>query len=109
MAREDDPNVHDMGNKAWAKRAKGKAEDEERGKANGHASAGSPVILRLASSYQMEPMHWLWKHWLAQKKLHILAGVPGTAKTTIAINVAATISAGGTWPDGTVAPQGDVA
>jgi hypothetical protein len=67
-----------------------------------------PVLLRSASSYEMEPIQWLWKHWLAQKKLHIIAGVPGTAKTTIAMSIAATVSCGGVWPDGSQAPQGDV-
>ena len=39
---------------------------------------------------------------------HLLAGAPGTAKTTIALNWAAAISSGGTFPDGSLARQGNV-
>ncbi|ARJ67581.1 hypothetical protein WV31_18940 [Magnetospirillum sp. ME-1] len=40
--------------------------------------------------------------------MHILAGSPGTAKTTVALSMAATITRGGTWPDGSKSPKGDV-
>jgi putative DNA primase/helicase len=68
----------------------------------------SDVILRALSSYQMENIRWQWPYWLARGKLHLLAGPPGVAKTTLALRMAATISTGGTWPDGTQARQGDV-
>jgi putative DNA primase/helicase len=68
-----------------------------------------PVILRPLTDYAMEPMRWLWPHYLAKGKLHALAGVPGTGKSTITFKIAATFSTGGTWPDGTTAPLGDVA
>jgi putative DNA primase/helicase len=67
-----------------------------------------PIIIRAASDFVVEPIHWLWRHWLASRKLHLIAGAPGTGKTTIALSLAATVSTGGTWPDGTTAPQGDV-
>lgn len=57
---------------------------------------------------KMEKIDWLWPGWLAGGKLHILAGQAGTGKTTIALDMAATISAGGTWPDGTPAARGSV-
>jgi hypothetical protein len=38
---------------------------------------------------------------LAGNKLHIIAGAPGTGKSTIAISLAATITGSGIWPDGT--------
>lgn len=59
------------------------------------------VSLRQASKIEMEPISWLWSGWLAAGKLHMLGGVPGTGKTTIALAVAATVSRGGYWPDGT--------
>jgi putative DNA primase/helicase len=47
--------------------------------------------------------------WLAALgKFHLLAGAPGTGKTTIAVSIAATVSAGARWPDGTAAEHGDV-
>jgi putative DNA primase/helicase len=39
---------------------------------------------------------------------HLLAGVPSTLKTTIALSYAAIISSGGTWPDGTRATAKNV-
>jgi putative DNA primase/helicase len=41
-------------------------------------------------------------------KLHLLAGAPGTGKTTIALSIAATITAGACWPDGSTVASGDV-
>jgi hypothetical protein len=41
-------------------------------------------------------------------KMHIIAGQPGTGKTTIAMKMAAAVSAGGRWPDGSNAKQGNV-
>jgi len=67
-----------------------------------------PVILRSAADITPEPIVWLWEGWLAQGKLGILAGPPGYAKTTIAITVAATVTSGGRWPDGSRASTGRV-
>lgn len=66
------------------------------------------VTLTPASDIKCVPIRWLWKGWLARGKLHVLAGAPGTGKTTIALALAATITRGGCWPDGTVAPAGRV-
>jgi hypothetical protein len=57
---------------------------------------------------KVEPVRWLWDGWLARGKLHILAGAPGTGKTTIALAMAATITVGGRWPDGSRAGPGSV-
>jgi putative DNA primase/helicase len=55
-----------------------------------------------------EPIQWVWDGWLAAGKMHILAGVPGTGKTTLSLAIAATITTGGRWPDGSRAEKGDV-
>ena len=55
-----------------------------------------------------EPINWLWPGWLASGKLHVLAGPPGTGKTTVAAALAGTITSGGEWPDQSVSPQGNV-
>ena len=52
-----------------------------------------------------EPISWLWNGWLAAGKLHILAGAPGTGKTTLSLSLAATLTTAGRWPDGTPCPQ----
>ena len=66
------------------------------------------VILKSAADYTPEPIDWLWRDWLAKGKLHLLAGAPGTGKTTIGIALAAAITSGGNWPDGTPVDAGDV-
>ncbi len=66
------------------------------------------VELLHAESIKPEPVSWLWHEWLARGKLHILAGAPGTGKTTIALAIAATLTQGGRWPDGTRAEPGNV-
>ncbi len=66
------------------------------------------VVLRRGDSIQPVPVCWLWHGWLARGKFHILAGPPGGGKTGIAIALAASITTGGTWPDGSRAPLGSV-
>ena len=41
-------------------------------------------------------------------RIHVLAGAPGTGKTMIALALAATVSTGGRWPDGTRCEAGNV-
>ena len=65
-------------------------------------------VLEVASEIPAHPVSWLWRFWLARGKLHILAGPPSTGKTTLALQVAATLTCGGTWPDGSQAPMGRV-
>lgn len=66
------------------------------------------LALVQGSSIQPKPIRWLWPGWLAKGKLHVIAGQPGTGKTSIALALAATVTAGGRWPDGTVADSGNV-
>jgi len=66
------------------------------------------VQTKCAADITPEPINWLWDGWLARGKFHIFAGQAGTGKTTIAIALAATISIGGRFPDGTRSPIGNV-
>ena len=66
------------------------------------------VILTCGTDLTPEPYRWLWQYWLAMGKLHILAGAPGQGKTTIALAMAATITIGGRWPDGSRCVPGNV-
>lgn len=80
-------------------------------KANTLSQSFSPlpvVQLTCAADIKPEAICWLWNGWLARGKFHIFAGQAGTGKTTIAIAIAATISIGGRFPDGTHAPVGNV-
>lgn len=73
-------------------------------------SAGLPptVVLVNGADLTPEPVRWLWPDWLALGKLHILAGAPGQGKTTIALAMAATVTIGGRWPDGSRCSPGNV-
>ncbi len=66
------------------------------------------VILTCGADLTPQPVRWLWQYWLAMGKLHILAGAPGQGKTTIALAMAATITIGGRWPDGSRCAAGNV-
>ena len=71
-------------------------------------SASSAVELVRGDSIKPESVSWLWSGYVVAGKLNILAGAPGTGKTTLALAFAALVTIGGRWPDGTIAPPGDV-
>jgi putative DNA primase/helicase len=66
------------------------------------------IVIPCGSELKPQPIRWLWNGWLAAGKLHVLAGAPGSGKTTIGAAMAATITVGGRWPDRTPAGIGDV-
>jgi len=68
-----------------------------------------PVRLIRGDEVALEPVRWLWPGFLPAGMLTILGGSPGCGKTTIALSLAAIITRGGAWPDGTRCTQpGDV-
>lgn len=66
------------------------------------------VVLACGTDLTPEPVCWLWQYWLALGKLHVLAGAPGQGKTTIGLSMAATVTIGGRWPDGSRCEAGNV-
>jgi len=52
------------------------------------------------------PVEWLWPGRLAKGKLTELVGEPNLGKTLISTDIAARLSIGGLWPDGSPAPKG---
>jgi hypothetical protein len=68
----------------------------------------SHVELVDASKVTVEPIRWLWPGWLARGKFHLLAGAPGTGKTTIAMHLAACVSTGRALPSGFCPHRGNV-
>lgn len=68
---------------------------------------GAPVLVRLADVVP-EEVAWLWGGRLARGKLAVLVGEPGIGKTFLSHDVAARLSTGAPWPDGGLAPLGDV-
>jgi hypothetical protein len=69
---------------------------------------GPRVILRRGNEVAPVAVDWLWPGWLAAGKLHLVGGAPGTGKTTLAAGLAATVTRGGRWPDGTRTRVGSV-
>jgi putative DNA primase/helicase len=67
----------------------------------------SRVRLKRGSEIAPENVEWCWNGWLAKGKLNLLGGAPGTGKTTIALRMAATITTGGKWPDGSKCQAGN--
>jgi len=88
------------------------AKDPESTRARGRSGAvpsfKSTVVLKCGADLNPEPVQWLWPHWLALGKFHLLAGAPGQGKTTIAMAIAATVTKGGRWPDGSRSIAGNV-
>lgn len=71
----------------------------------------APPAVRLirGDAVALEPVRWLWHGFLPAGMLTILGGAPGCGKTTIALSLAATVTRGATWPDGSRCTQaGDV-
>jgi putative DNA primase/helicase len=64
------------------------------------AEGSGRIEIVSGATIEPESINWLWKDWLAVGKFQILAGVPGTGKTTIGLALAATITTAGRWPDG---------
>ncbi len=72
------------------------------------APAKKRIKVIMGSDVKPEAIAWLWPGWLAHGKLHILAGRPGALKTTTALSLAAAVTVGGKWPDGSPAAPGMV-
>ncbi len=73
------------------------------------AGATPSVRLLRADGVALEPVRWLWRWFLPAGMFTILGGAPGCGKTTIALSLAASVTGGGMWPDGTRCDQpGDV-
>jgi RecA-family ATPase len=67
------------------------------------------VRLLRGDAVKLEPVRWAWHGFLPLGMLSILGGAPGCGKTTIALSLAATITRGGAWPDGSRCTEaGDV-
>ncbi len=71
----------------------------------GHASS---IIFKSLSAYEMKPVDWLWKGYIAKGVISIIHGWPEAGKGAITADMVAAFSNGGTLPDGTKAPKGRV-
>jgi putative DNA primase/helicase len=72
------------------------------------ADSGSDIIFRRAKDIAPENVTWVWPGRIPRGKLSLLGGHPEEGKTLVALNVAATVTTGGLWPDGTRAERNNV-
>jgi hypothetical protein len=75
--------------------------------AGGAKSAWSAVAVEL-STVVSRPTEWLWKGRLPLGKLTLLAGDPGLGKSFLTVDLAARVTTGRAWPDGSPCSGGDV-
>ncbi len=69
-------------------------------------ATGSIAIVTRLSDVVPRPVEWLWEGWLPRGKLSLVGGHAGEGKSTVTAAIAAILSVGGVWPDGSRAPRG---
>src|SRR5215211_3214461 len=77
----------------------------------GHESVSGPADGEygvLLSDVVPERVRWLWKGRIALGKLNLVDGDPGTGKSAATTDLAARVSVGKVWPDGTECKVGGV-
>jgi hypothetical protein len=60
----------------------------------------------LVSDVETERVAWLWRGWLAQGKISVLDGDPGLGKSATTLDIAARVSTGRPFPDGSECETG---
>jgi putative DNA primase/helicase len=71
--------------------------------------AASEFVIQCASGIELTNIAWLWPQRFAIGKVSMIAGDPGLGKSQALLNIAATVTTGGTWPvTGEQCEQGNV-
>lgn len=68
---------------------------------------GGPVLVCMAD-VEAKPIAWLWPGRIALGCITLLAGRPGEGKSFLTTDLAARVTTGSPWPDGTDCPLGSV-
>ena len=69
----------------------------------------SSLIIRPMSSYEMQPVEWLWPNRFPVGALSLVVGDPEEGKSLTMADVEARVTRGGDWPNGEgAAPRGSV-
>jgi putative DNA primase/helicase len=77
--------------------------------AAGRKGTGRRLRVRTASEIEPQPIEWVWPKRISRGSLTIITGMPGLSKSLLTIDIAARITTGSKWPDGTgTAPRGGV-
>lgn len=97
---EDEPYVHPDFIKNQPSESSDKAQDRHRG------TTGRRLNIVRAIDVKPTKIKWRWEGWLAEGKFGLWDGDPGVGKSLITTSITATLTTGGTLPDGTtVAPM----
>jgi len=67
-----------------------------------------PESITSFASLSPEPISWLWPGRLPLSQISLLVSRPGHGKSLLTTDLAARISTGSPWPDGSPCPQGSV-
>lgn len=67
----------------------------------GRRAGGRRLRVRKAADIEPQPIEWLWPKRISRGSLTIITGMPGVSKSLLTIDIAARITTGGLWPDGT--------
>ncbi len=69
--------------------------------ADGRMLSAAGIVYRIMADVKAKPVRWLWPGRIPLGMLTILAGDPGEGKSYISLDIAARLSRGAEWPDGT--------
>jgi hypothetical protein len=82
-------------------------EPKTEGEATANESSGDCVKTTCFSDIEPQEIKWLWPKRFARGKVSLLVGDPGLGKSFITLDMAARLSTGCDWPDGTACAVGE--
>lgn len=68
-----------------------------------YTGSGPGAVLRRMSEIEKQELRWLWPGRVPLGKLTLFAGDPGLGKSFVTLDIAARVTRGTDWPDGTAA------
>lgn len=80
--------------------------EDERASGNG-AGLWLPKLVTMAD-IESRPIRWLWPGRIALGRISLLVGMPGAGKSFLTCDMAARVSNGQRWPDGSLCERGSV-
>jgi putative DNA primase/helicase len=80
--------------------------EDERASGNG-AGPWLPKLVTMAD-IESRPIRWLWPGRIALGRISLLVGMPGAGKSFLTCDMAARVSTGAPWPDGSPCERGSV-
>ncbi|MGE3809059.1 MAG: AAA family ATPase [Gemmataceae bacterium] len=72
------------------------------------ATSESGPVLTCLADVEPRPISWLWPQRIPMGRISLLVGRPGEGKSFLTTDMAARVTTGTPWPDGSECPQGSV-